>query len=130
MPTSKAFWNGDFTLDYNQEANFYHVFASNHPERAASYFGPILDYIPAARRQAQLVAARAGLSCPAHALNYPCHLAPWGYQSRDTSVYMQWNGAYGALPFISAWEYTRDAAFAANVGGRLEGFPSPNADSS
>lgn len=26
-----AFWNGDFTLDYNQEANFYHVFSNNHP---------------------------------------------------------------------------------------------------
>ena len=25
---------------------------------------------------------------------------------------MQWNGPYGALLFINAWEYTQDAAFA------------------
>ena len=35
------FWNGDFTLDftldYNQEANYYHVYSSNHPECAAAY---------------------------------------------------------------------------------------------
>ena len=33
-------------------------------------------------------------------------------QSRDASTYMQWNGPFGALPFISHWEYTRDEAFA------------------
>ena len=31
-----AFWNGDFTLDYNQEAQYYGVFSSNHQELAAA----------------------------------------------------------------------------------------------
>ena len=69
----------------------------------------------AARVQAQQTAAKANLSCSSQALQYPCHLAPWGYQSRDTSTYMQWNGPYAALLFINDWEYTRDASFAANV---------------
>ena len=33
------------------QANFYHVFSSNHPERAASAFAPIVDYMPSARAQ-------------------------------------------------------------------------------
>ena len=109
-----AFWNGDFTLDYNQEANFYHVFSSNHPERAAAYYQPILDYMASARAQAARVAAQSNLTCDPKALNFPCHLAPWGQQSRDTTTYVQWNGPYAALLFINAWEYERDAAFAKN----------------
>jgi hypothetical protein len=110
-----AFWNGDFTLDYNQEANFYHVFSSNHPERAAAYFQPILDYMPSAKAQAARVATQSNLTgCDPKALNFPCHLAPWGQQSRDTTTYMQWNGPYATLLFINAWEYTHDAAFAKN----------------
>ena len=96
------------------QANFYHVFSSNHPERAAAYFQPILDYMASARAQAVRVAAQSKLTCDPKALNFPCHLAPWGQQSRDTSTYMQWNGPYAALLFINAWEYTHDAAFAKN----------------
>ena len=68
---------------------FYHVFSSNHPELSAAAFAPIVDYMPAARAQAKRVAAQAKLpACDATALNYPCHLAPWGQQSRDTRTYM------------------------------------------
>ena len=98
MPLMVAMRNAD-----NQEANFYHVYSSNHPERAAAYFQPILDYMPSARAQAKKVAAVAKLTgCDAKALNYPCHLAPWGQQSRDTRTYMQWNGPYAAMIFINA----------------------------
>jgi len=107
-----AFWNGDLTLDYNQEAPYYHVYSSNHPERAAAAFNAITDYAAAARAQAQRTAQQANLSCDASALNFPCHLAPWGYQSRDTRTYMQWNGPYAALLFINRWEYTYDEDFA------------------
>jgi len=34
-------WNGDYTLDYNQEAQFYGVHSSNHPELATGYFPPV-----------------------------------------------------------------------------------------
>ena len=36
-----AFWNGDFTLDYNQEANFWGAQTANHPELIL----PFLDTI-------------------------------------------------------------------------------------
>ena len=42
---------GDYTLDYNQEATYYHVFMSNHPDRSAAYFTPITDWIGAAADQ-------------------------------------------------------------------------------
>lgn len=61
------------------------------------------------------VTAKLGTQCDAKALNYPCHIAPWGQQSRDTRTYMEWNGAYAALLFINNWEYTRDAVFAKNT---------------
>ena len=70
--------------------------------------------MPSARAQAVRVAAQSSLTCDPKALNFPCHLAPWGQQSRDTKTYMQWNGPYAALLFINAWEYTHDAAFAKN----------------
>ena len=72
----------------NQEANFYHVYSSNHPERAAAYFGPLLDYAPAAKVQARQVAAIANLTCDPKALSYPAHLAPWGYQYVVAAILM------------------------------------------
>lgn len=81
-------WNGDYTLDYNQEAQYYGAYNSNREEQAEAYFSAILDWMPAARASAQKHALAANYSCPAHALHYACHLAPWGYQSRDQSTYM------------------------------------------
>ena len=37
------------TLDYNQEAQYYHVFSSNHEELASAYFPPITAWSAAAR---------------------------------------------------------------------------------
>ena len=111
-----AFWNGDLTLDYNQEGTYFHVYSSNHPERAASYFGPILDWVGAARLRAVEVAKSANLSnCGAHALHFDCHLAPWGAQSRDTSVYGHYEAAFAAILFINDWEYMRNRTFATHT---------------
>ncbi len=106
-------WNGDYTLDYNQEATFFGAFATNHAEQFAGYAAPILAWRAAGAAQAQREAAAANVSCPPTALVYACHLAPWGAQSDDTSVYMKWNLPYAVLPMISQWEFTHDAAAAA-----------------
>ena len=37
-------------------------------------------------------------------MHYSCHLAPWGFQSEDTSIYMHWND-FAALLFVNNWEY-------------------------
>jgi alpha-L-fucosidase 2 len=41
------------TLDYNQEAQYYGVFSSNHEELSSAYFPPITDWMGAARQSAQ-----------------------------------------------------------------------------
>eukprot|EP01006_Ploeotia_vitrea_P008723 TRINITY_DN20866_c0_g1_i1.p1 TRINITY_DN20866_c0_g1~~TRINITY_DN20866_c0_g1_i1.p1 ORF type:complete len:633 (-),score=75.86 TRINITY_DN20866_c0_g1_i1:93-1928(-) len=105
-------WYGDYTLDYNQEAQYYGVYGSNHPELAAPYFPPIEQWIPSAKLQAQQQAKYAKVVCPSKALHYACHLAPWGFQSRDDSIYMHWNGPFASMLFINDWEYTRNATFA------------------
>ena len=51
--------------------------------------------------QAQAEAAAAGLKCPSTALHYACHLAPWGLQSDDLTIYMHWNLNFALLPLIS-----------------------------
>ena len=75
------------TFADNQEAQYYGFYSSNHGEHAEAYFGPILDWMPAAKLNALGHCAQANFSCPPNALHYACHLAPWGYQSRDTSTY-------------------------------------------
>ena len=60
-----------------------------------------------ARKSAQSHARKGNITCPAKALHYSCHLAPWGYQSHDQSEYMHWNGNFGALLFINHFEYTQ-----------------------
>jgi len=112
VTSDKPQWRGDYTLDYNVEAAYYHVHGVNHAAHARPYWGPFVDWQPAARLQAQQQAALADLKCPATALHYPDHLAPWGVQSTDLSIYMHWNGAFAANLFINDWEYTRNASFA------------------
>lgn len=106
-------WNGDYTLDYNYEAQFYGLYSANHVDLAAAYYAPVLDWMPAAALGAQQAAAQAKINCTANkTLHYSCHLAPWGYQSRDQTIYMHWNGFFAALNFIKHWEYTRNVSFA------------------
>lgn len=62
---------------------------------------------------AQQECAASNISCLPGALHMPCHVAPWGMQSFDQSVYMHWNGLFALLPFISRWEYELDSEFAA-----------------
>jgi hypothetical protein len=91
------------------------VYPSNHGEVAEPYFAPIQDWMGAARVAAQQHAKSAGVTCPANALHYSCHLAPWGYQSHDQSTYMHWNGNFASLLFINKWEYTRNVTWAREV---------------
>ena len=119
-------WNGDFTLDYNQEAQFYHVHKSNHPELAASYFGSIVDWQPKARALAASFAQKAQppITCSdGYGILFPCHIAPWGYQSYDQSRYNMFNGMYATMLFINEVEYTGNATFAKQfLYPLLEGF--------
>jgi hypothetical protein len=72
--------------------------------------------MPRASAKAQVQADIARVSCPATALYFNCHLAPWGLSSLDPMArFMTWNGPHAALPFVNAWEYTQDVDFARDV---------------
>jgi len=76
-------WHGDYTLDFNYQAQYYGVFGSNHATSAESYFTPILDWIRRAGPKAQVQSHLANVTCPSDALYFACHLAPWGQTSPD-----------------------------------------------
>lgn len=104
-----------YTLDYNAEATFFGAYAANHAAQVESYWDYLLQWQAPGRAMAQLQAAQLGVSCDADALHYACHLAPWGFQSFDTTYYMHWNGHYSTLAFINNVEYTLNASFARDV---------------
>ena len=110
-------WNGDFTLDYNYESTHFGAFSSHHGDRTAGYFPPILAWLASGGMAAMAAqeSAASNISSPPGALHMPCHIAPWGMQSLDQSVYMHWNGLFAMLPFISRWEYELDSEFAAST---------------
>ena len=62
--------------------------SSNHGELSASYFGSILAWEKTGRWLAAALASQANLSCSAGTgVLFPCHVAPWSYQSFDQSRY-------------------------------------------
>ena len=88
---------------------------SSCPPQAESYWSALLDWVPPARTMAAAQAAARNITCDADALFYACHLAPWGLQSFDDTIYMAWNGHFSTLLFINHWEYTLNASFAGEV---------------
>ena len=91
------------------------VYSSNHASSAAAYWQLLLDWTAPAQALGQQYAQTYGITCAPNMLHYACHLAPWGYQSFDTTVYMHWNGHFSAMLFINNWEYTLNATFARDV---------------
>eukprot|EP01051_Picozoa_sp_SAG22_P007378 SAG22_NODE_517_length_9528_cov_3.821508_7_plen_600_part_00 len=118
----KMLWGADYTLDFDFEKQYFGVMGSNHGELASAFFSNIMQFAPSASRAAQqyIAALRAnGTAAPgctpgvaARALHFPCHIGPFGFQSKDRSIYNHWNGELAALIFINHWEYYRDTAFA------------------
>ena len=116
-------------LEQDFEKQYFGVHGSNHGSLANPYFANILQYLPSAARAAQqwINASRAaGTLAPqctpeiaARALHFPCHIGPFGFQSRDRSIYDHWNGELASLLFISQFEYYRDEDFARNYTYRL-----------
>ena len=102
----------DYTMDYNVEATYYGVHASGHGEYASSYFPTVSAWVSGGQAQqaAQMHARRGNLTCAAKALHYSCHLAPWGMQSDDLTVYQHWNLAFALEPLVQQWEYANTTA--------------------
>ncbi len=122
VTTDKSLWGGDYTLDFDFEKQYFGTAGSNHGELVAAFFANVLQFKSSASQAAQhlIRSSKADGTLPAgcdariaaKALHFPCHIAPWGMQSRDRSVYNHWNGELAALIFIQNWEYYRDSDFA------------------
>jgi hypothetical protein len=104
-------WGGDFTLDYNHEANHWGLYANNRLSQAQPQYAPLLAFIPKARAQAAFYicsggggggccpdgAVRCGdaplcnsssrssnnsrSSSPCPGLHFPGHIAPFGFDA-------------------------------------------------
>ncbi|MBR5365118.1 MAG: hypothetical protein IK132_02615 [Clostridia bacterium] len=107
-------WFGDYHLNYNFEAPFYALTASNHPELLACYFSPLNDFLPIARRYASEYLGTRGAY-------FPVGIGPLGMETDvrpDTKEHghlflgQKSNGAYAAVVPMMHWYATRDEEFA------------------
>jgi hypothetical protein len=126
-------WNGDYTLDYNFQSEYYGVFSSNHAELAENYYPVILAAVPIGRRRAAYPhwgdrttqaggpgRIQSGWNTTSNGMpttmgNYsgvemPSHTQAYGgYYMSDLGT----RGIVGwvALPFVDNYDYTMNRTF-------------------
>jgi alpha-L-fucosidase 2 len=114
ITTDNPMCHSDYHLNYNFQAPYYGVYASNRIELAAPYYEPILDYIPEGKQRAREDISRATkLSFPkgARGVLYPVGIGPWG-STPDNNYHNQVsNATFAAIPFVWHYEYTQDLDF-------------------
>ncbi|MBR4204343.1 MAG: hypothetical protein IKQ92_02600 [Clostridia bacterium] len=107
-------WFGDYHMNYNYEAPFYALTASNHPELLDCYMAPLNDFLPTAKRYAADYLGIPGAY-------FPVGIGPLGMETDvrpDTKEHghlflgQKSNGAYAAVIPMMHWYATRDAQFA------------------
>lgn len=106
----KPAWHGDFHLNYNFQAPFYGVYASNHPELSLPFYQAILDFVPRGRR----IAAKRGWK----GVHFPVSIGPWGMcpEGDDSDWGQRSNAAYAALNFIWYYQHTQDLEWLKTAG--------------
>ena len=102
LTTDTPNWQGDFHLNYNFQAPFYMVYASNHADVSLPFYQAIKEAIPAAQEMSK----RHGWK----GVHFPCGIGPWGRfgYSREMDHGQRSNSAYVALNYIWYWQYTQD----------------------
>ena len=113
-------WKGDYHLNYNYEAAFYHVCSSNHVELTDCYHSPLTDFIERGREYSQKHLGTKGVYLPVS-------LGPKGmitelmitddvkrmYDRMDMGQRM--NAAFGAVILIYRWYSTLDKEYAKEI---------------
>jgi hypothetical protein len=112
LTTDTPDWQGDFHLNYNFQAPFYMVYASNHADVSLPFYQAIKEAMPAAREMSK----RHGWK----GVHFPCGIGPWGRfgYSREMDHGQRSNSAYVALNYIWYWQYTQDKEWL-----RTDGYP-------
>jgi len=104
--TDRPGWGNDYHLNYNYQAGFYSLFASNHVALGEVQDQPLLDFMPNARELARKINMPGIL--------YPVGITPKGHGGGNT-FNQKSNGAYGAVNMIFRWKTTYDPAYARKV---------------
>ena len=99
-------WGNDYHLNYNYQAAFYSLYASNHVALGEVHDQPLLDFMPKARELARKIDMPGIL--------YPVGIIPKGEGGANT-FNQKSNGAYGAVNMIFRWKTTLDPAYAKKV---------------
>lgn len=117
LTTDNAAWGGRYFMNYNEEAPFYGVFSSNHPELAKPYNRMVLAQFPwqhnrTAAAGYQGVAFQRTFS-PFTVVAAPPPLIPVAPKKnyKKLPADQKSNGTFSLLPVIQYWEYTRDDDF-------------------
>ena len=100
-------WSDDYHLNYNYQAAFYSLYASNHVAMGEVQDQPLLDYIPNGRKMAQNDLKMPGIY-------YPTGIGPKGITTCG-SFGQRSNASYGAVNMIFRWKTTYDPAYAKKV---------------
>jgi hypothetical protein len=101
-------WRGDFTLNNNFESPFYGPVMANHPELAASYDKPVIDWIP----NGEAHAAGNGFK----GVYYRVHLGPMPNGSLDTKQHNQkFCATLAASPMVNLYYMTYDRDYAIKI---------------
>ena len=110
-------WGGRFFLNYNAQAPFYGVYASNHPELVLP-FSDVILWESAWQRNRTHGAGYKGTTF--QRTIYPFNLFRPQPATTPVASTKDWtrlpadqksNGVFAALPLIWYWEYTRDRAY-------------------
>jgi hypothetical protein len=111
VTTDHPSWNGDYTLDYNNEMPTLGLYSSNHVDITGGYDPPILDFMPRGKMYARTILNVRGVF-------YPAHIGPWGIERRfDYEPFegMKEDAAFSAVPMMMRFYSTYDHKYAAEI---------------
>ena len=99
-----AQWQGDYHLNYNFQAPYYIVYASNHADLSEPYYQAILEALPRGKE----LAKKRGWK----GVHFPVCIGPRGiFPEGEKDHGQRSNAAYVALNFIWQYQYTQDKVF-------------------
>ena len=117
ITTNRVAWGGLYFMNYNEEAPYYGVFSSNHPELAEPYIQMVLAQIPWEKNRTA-AAGYKGISydrtfSPFTVIAKPPALLPVARKKnyKNLPSDQKSNATFSLLPAIQYYEYTQNRVF-------------------